>query len=309
MEEDIGGAMNFRISGENLPGAQFDGFLMAGDNAGLISALMSGDDTIQGGNFGDTLQGFDGNDLIMGGTGPDVLFGGPGSDTLIGGDGNDHLYGQSPNGGPDGPDSISGGNGSDYIQGNAGNDTLDGGDGSDRMQGGQGDDLITGGAGNDTINGNLGNDTIDGGDGNDSLRGGQGNDSIMGGNGNDVLSGDLGQDTLTGGPGQDIFVFSGSGSPSTAPDLITDYTPGTDHLSIGFAPLAVLTGAAQSSLAAASMAAQTLLDGHAGDQEVAALAVGSDTYIFYSSSGGATVDSAVQLAGVNPASLGLGDFI
>jgi Ca2+-binding RTX toxin-like protein len=245
---------------------------------------------------------------IDGGDGHDVIYGGDGADALIGGNGNDHLYGQSANGGPDGADSISGGSGSDYLQGNAGNDTLDGGDGSDRINGGANDDLITGGAGNDTVNGNLGNDTIDGGDGNNSLRGGQGNDSIVAGNGNDVISGDLGSDTLTGGGGTDIFVFSGQSSPVASPDRITDYTVGTDHLSLGFAPAAVLTGAAQASLSDAASAAQALFDGHAGNQEVAVLAVGSDSYVFYSSSGGATVDSAILLSGVSAGAISSSDF-
>jgi Ca2+-binding RTX toxin-like protein len=245
---------------------------------------------------------------ITGGNGNDILYGGGGADSLSGGDGNDHLYGQSPNGGPDGADSISGGNGSDYLQGNAGNDTLDGGVGSDRINGGANDDLISGGTGNDTINGNLGNDTIDGGDGNDSLRGGQGNDSIVGGNGNDIISGDLGSDTLTGGAGADIFVFSGQSSLLANPDQITDYTVGTDHLSLGFTPAAVLTGAAQASLSAAASAAQALFDGHAGNQEVAVLAVGSDSYVFYSSSGGATVDSAILLSGVGTGAISASDF-
>ena len=204
---------------------------------------------------------------------------------------------------------MSGGNGSDYLQGNAGNDTLDGGDGSDRIQGGKDDDLIIGGTGNDTVNGNLGNDTISGGDGNDSLRGGQGNDSISGDAGNDIIQGDLGQDTLTGGAGSDIFVFTGQSSTTAAPDTITDYAPGADHLSLGFTVAALLTGATQTSLTAASGAAQALFDGHSGDHEAAAFAVGSDTYIFYSSNGGATVDSAIKLAGVIASSIGIGDFI
>ena len=123
-----------------------------------------------------------------------------------------------------------------------------------------------------------------------------------------MVSGDLGQDTLTGGAGNDIFLFAGQGSTTAAPDMITDFTSGTDHLSLGFTPAAVLTGAAQASLAAAITAAQSLFDGHAGDHEVAALAVGSDTYIFYASNAGATADSAIQLVGASAASLGLGDF-
>ena len=308
MEDDVGNIMNFRISGFSQSGTQFDGYLISMNTGGLLASIMAGDDTLQGGNFGDVLQGFDGNDHMLGGTGPDVLFGGAGSDTLTGGDGNDHIYGQSANGGTDGADNLSGGSGGDYLQGNAGNDTLDGGDGSDRINGGANDDMITGGTGNDTVNGNLGNDTIGGGADNDSLRGGQGNDSIGGDAGNDILSGDLGQDTLTGGAGNDLFSFSGQGSPAATPDRITDFDVANDHIALGFAPRVVLTGAPQAGLAAATSFAQSLVDANAGNQEVVALGVGSDTYLFYSGSGGATVDSAVLLSGLSASLVTLGIF-
>lgn len=257
----------------------------------------------------DALYGEEGADSLSGDDGHDNLFGGSGADTLSGGAGNDHLYGQSANGGTDSPDVLNGGDGSDYLQGNAGNDTLDGGDGSDRVNGGGNDDSIFGSVGNDTVNGNLGNDTIDGGADNDSLRGGQGNDSIAGSSGNDVISGDLGTDTLSGGSGVDLFQFTGAGSTSAAPDRITDFTDGQDRISIGLVPATVLTGGAQVSLSAASTFAQQLFNGNAGTSEVAAIAVGSDTYVFYSSNGGSTVDSAIQLVGVSPSIVTTSDFI
>ncbi len=272
--------------------------LIGGSGIDLISA-NNGDDTIDGGQ---------GDDQISGDAGHDVLNGGDNADSLTGGNGNDHIYGQSANGGPDGADTIDAGAGSDYLQGNAGNDSLDGGSGSDRINGGASDDSIVGSAGNDSINGNLGNDSIDGGDDNDSMRGGQGNDTIAGGNGNDLLLGDLGSDRLTGGAGADIFTFSGQGSLATAPDSITDFTAGTDRLALGFTPAALLTGTTQTTLAAAQTAAQQLADGHAGTREVAIFAVGSDSYVFYSSSGGATLDSAVLLAGISSSALALSDF-
>lgn len=254
-------------------------------------------------------QGTAGDDALAGSDGHDMIQGGAGSDTISGGAGNDHLYGQSPNGGPDGADLIYGGAGSDYLQGNAGNDTLDGGDGSDRINGGANDDLALGGGGNDTINGNLGNDWIEGGEGNDSLRGGQGNDTLVGGDGNDVLSGDLGGDVLTGGAGMDRFAFAGSASTLAAPDRISDFQDGADLLAIGYMPSVVLQGAAQPTLAGAALVAQQLLDAHAGGLEVAAMQVGGETYLFYSGSGGVSVDSAIGLGALDPALLSTADFV
>ncbi len=300
IEERLFGSTTFLVTGMNTSVSQFASWARAHDTNGALEGIFAGDDVMLGSPNGDVLAAFGGNNN---------MFGGAGADTLIGGFGNDHIYGQSPNGGSDGADYINGYTGSDYIQGNAGNDTLDGGDGSDRINGGADNDSIIGGTGNDTVNGNLGNDTISGGGDNDSLRGGQGNDSINGDAGNDIVQGDLGADTLTGGTGSDIFLFSGQASTSVAPDRITDFVSGTDHLSLGFSPAAMLTGTIQTSLTAAASAAQSLFDGHAGDHEVAALAVGSDTYIFYSSTGGATADSAVLLVGVSASSLGVSDFI
>ncbi|KQX20738.1 MULTISPECIES: M10 family metallopeptidase [unclassified Sphingomonas] len=259
----------------------------------------AGDDEIYGNEVANRIQSGDGHDIVMGYEG---------NDTLLGGGGNDHLYGRASFGGEDGADSISGGDGSDYIQGNAGNDSLDGGTGSDRINGGNNDDHMLGGTGNDTMNGNVGSDTILGGGGNDSLRGGQDGDSIDGGSGNDILSGDLGADTLCGGEGIDIFVFSGASSPSATPDRILDFTDGIDRIWLGFLPTAVLTGAAQSGAAAATATAQQLFDGRAGNGEVAAMMVGGDTYLFYNSTGGATVDSALLVTGVNASLFSAADF-
>jgi len=301
IKETEGGQTVVEITGMSTPVAQFVDWVLRGANYEALDTILAGNDNISGASFDDYLLGFDGHDN---------LFGGGGSDTLEGGGGNDHLFGQSASGGADGADEIYGGGGSDYIQGNAGNDSLDGGGGSDRIQGGKDDDSIRGGNDNDTVNGNLGNDSIDGQQGNDSLRGGQGNDSINGGVGNDVLSGDLGTDTLTGGADADIFSFLGQGSTiAGGPDRITDFADGTDHISVGYSPAAVLEGASQASLSAASTAAQQLFDGHAGTAEVAVVQVGSDTYLFYSSNGGATADSAVQILNISSSAFTAQDYI
>lgn len=265
----------------------------------LLSLILFGDDVLNGGASGDNFT-----DLL----GHNILTGGSDADTITAGDGNDHIYGHRPFAGPDGDDIIIAGGGSDYIQGNAGNDSLDGGGGSDRIKGGQGDDSIAGGPGNDSVNGNLGNDSIAGGGDNDSLRGGQGDDSLDGGSGNDIVMGDLGADYLTGGSGADIFQFGVSGSPAASPDCIVDYVDGTDRIAIGFAPTIILTGDVQPGASAAA-AAQALFDGRAGNGEVAALSVGVETYLFYSASGGGTVDSAILLAGVSASVFGTDDFI
>jgi len=72
---------------------------------------------------------------------------------------------------------------------------------------------------------------------NDVLNGATGNDTLSGGAGNDTITGGVGVDRLTGGSGADTFVFAANGtgavvSSLAAPDVITDFTSGTDKLQI-----------------------------------------------------------------------------
>ena len=299
IRETVDGDAAFAITGLDLSVDEFAEIAFDLSDRDGFAALLSGDDRFSGSAFSDYVEGFAGHDYLAGGAG---------ADTLGGGSGNDHIYGQSANGGPDGNDELYGDDGSDYIQGNAGNDSIDGGSGADRLVGGQGNDVLLGGFGGDTINGNLGNDVVRGEDGNDSLRGGQGDDIVTGGDGNDIIAGDLGVDELRGGTGADLFLFSGLGSTIGAGvDKVVDFTGGVDRLSLGFTPATVLTAGAQTELSAATTA-QQLFDANAGTNEVAALSVGNDTYIFYASNGGATVDSAIRLIDVGASAISLSDF-
>jgi Ca2+-binding RTX toxin-like protein len=97
---------------------------------------------------------------------------------------------------------------------------------------------ITGTANSDIIVGGSAGATLTGGAGADTITGGAGNDSIVGGDGADVITGGLGRDTLTGGAGVDTFQFGVNAigaivsTASNATDTITDFTSGTDRLSI-----------------------------------------------------------------------------
>lgn len=302
IDRTSGDEILLKITGLSTALSRMTKILREEGNAKALDYTFASDDDMRGTAFADYLRGYGGHD---------DLFGADGADTLQGGAGNDHLYGHSANGGADGNDSIAGQDGVDYLQGNAGNDTLDGGTGADRIQGGQGNDNILGGAGNDTVNANLGNDTINAGDGADSVRGGQGNDSILGGAGNDSLSGDLGSDTLNGGAGSDSFFFGGDAARFTGmvTDVIADFQNGADRIGIGYSVAAVLTGGSQTSFSAATAAAQTLFNDHAGNGAVATIAVGSDTYLFFASDGGATADSVIRLTRVSSTAIDGGDFL
>jgi Ca2+-binding RTX toxin-like protein len=319
---------------DTLQGGQGADHLLGGNGDDTISG-GDGDDQVDGGNGIDHISGNEGNNHIDGGAGDDWIEGGgynylrmpypyqvdSGSDVIAGGSGNDHIWGSREDGAQtslDGADTIDAGDGSDYVNGNAGADVIHGGAGTDRLYGGADDDKLYGEAGSDHLNGNKGNDTLDGGDGNDELFGGQGSDQLAGSIGNDSLSGDVGADTLRGGAGidtltggadADVFAFAGHDAAFSGPafDLITDFLEGTDKIMLPFLPVSLLTGSG--SLASAATVAQQLLDGHAGDHEVAAVQVGGDAYLFYASDAGGIVDSAIRLAGVSATAFQLSDFV
>jgi Ca2+-binding RTX toxin-like protein len=70
-------------------------------------------------------------------------------------------------------------------------------------------------------------------DGNLILFGGAGNDTIMAGDGADLIIGGGLSDTLFGGPGADTFRYdAASNSTAAAPDLIGDFTSGTDKFDL-----------------------------------------------------------------------------
>jgi serralysin len=313
IEAYVDGALVYSLSSTNLDlGAIFAASPEARASTARI-AIFAGNDTVTGGAKDDYFNVQGGHDVVMGGAGADIIYGG---------DGNDHLYGQSPSGGPDGSDTINGDDGADYIQGNAGNDELDGGRGSDRINGGAGDDYIFGNEGNDTINGNTGNDQIDGWTGNDVLRGGQGNDSISGGAGRNIVMGDLGNDTIdsqigidtmTGGQGADLFVIgsaSAAGSDPSMLTVITDFTLGEDRIEFRTGsgrPQSLLTGTA-TSYQGAIQQAQTLMTAHEGSNEIAAIQVGGDTYLFYATTGDQPNRALVALD-TTAADFDLDDFV
>jgi Ca2+-binding RTX toxin-like protein len=315
----------------------------AGHGHGTAAYGFDGDDTISGtSTANDTLNGGAGNDVITGSssytdssghfTESDFYMGGAGADSITGGAGNDHIYGNlfsSTAGAADGGDTIHAGAGNDYVNGNAGNDFIYGENDNDRLYGGAGNDLIDGGNGNDYLQGNKGIDQLYGGNGTDTIHGGADNDWVQGDAGNDQVFGDLGDDSVTGGAGydtlwggdgNDLFRF-GTGDASNAnvsvttgasaglTDVIADFTSGSDHIDLGFTVSTVLhqqTGVTFTSVAAAQVYAEQLLDAHTGTGEVAAITVGSDTYLFYTDTGVDTtgvdaahsINAAIKVTGV-----------
>jgi Ca2+-binding RTX toxin-like protein len=235
----ISGAYVDAVTGLSVPAASLQALLAApaspASTAKLYSALMSGNDRIDGDIRNDKLWGDAGNDVINGGAGNDKLYGDAGDDLLKGGSGNDTLVGGT------GADQLVGGSGRDMasyatsrgavqvnlttgtgaggdaagdtlstiesLMGSAFNDQLTGNAGNNLLNGGAGNDILHGGAGNDIVKGGTGNDFLTGSEGVDTMLGGDGDDLIDAGTGEDIVMGGAGNDTIYGGPDPDIIIY------------------------------------------------------------------------------------------------------
>ncbi|MDP3223674.1 MAG: calcium-binding protein, partial [Rubrivivax sp.] len=216
------------------------------------------------------------DNVLTAGGGNNILSGGSGTDTVsyatatsavtvslaiagaqaTGGSGTDTLSGF---------ENLTGSAFNDNLTGNAGANVLDGGLGADTMTGGDGNDVYfydnagdtiietsTGGIdevrtfGSLVLGANLENLTLmttgaaDGyGNGLDNrLTGGAGANILSAGAGTDTLVGGAGNDTLTGGSGNDTFVLNSL----IGSDTITDFTSGSDKISISQAGIVVGNG-------------------------------------------------------------------
>jgi D-alanyl-D-alanine carboxypeptidase len=94
-------------------------------------------------------------------------------------------------------------------------------------------DLLLGSNGNNQLYGLAGDDLLVGDRGDDTLTGSTGKDILVGGEGNDLLVDDYdGGDLMTGDAGADIFSVGNWGKTEN-PNLITDFTIGSDRLKVG----------------------------------------------------------------------------
>jgi len=237
----------------------YDQVAVDGRSGAFTAALLSGKDTISGGDANDHLEGYGGADSISGGDGDDLIEGGSGSDRLSGGSGYDDIDGGAGNDvvsggsgddliyGADGDDRLLGDTGDDSIAGEAGDDRIIGGDGDDELEGGSGADRIDGDEGNDIIGGGSGRDRIDGGESSDEIYGDSGSDVLIGGTGDDSISGGSGDDRIAGGANEDLL-FGGSGDDqfqfaklNDGVDTIGDFTRGDDKLAFDASGFAGMT--------------------------------------------------------------------
>jgi len=215
------GVLELRVNGALV---QSDLILTAAPTIAGTSGIdmliaTAGGSILSGGGDNDLLVGAAGNDRLDGGAGFDLLWGGAGDDVYVVDSGSDLVWELT-------------GQGYDLIELISTGDLLnipDNVEAVNMLQSG----FVRGNGLANTIRGSAGDDFMSGAGGNDKLEGGAGNDRIEGGAGND---------RMTGGAGADTFVFllvtdsvepaQRSDGVKLLPDLITDFTSGTDKVSL-----------------------------------------------------------------------------
>ena len=216
-----------------------------GGSAGqLVVESGSVASTVVGGGGDVTVYGSTGGGgVVYAGTGATEFVGGPGASTFVGSTGTALVYG-----GAGGGAIYAGSGGGQYFGAGAptvievgGASTVTASDGNAVFVVGSGSNLLVAGAGNVTLAGGTSS-------GANSYFAGFGADQVSGGSGNDAFVAGTGQATLSGGGGANLFSFV-AGSAGGA-DVITDFHPGVDHLSLqGYA-----AGAAGAALSGATQA-------------------------------------------------------
>jgi len=138
--------------------------------------------------------------------------------------------------------------------------------------------------------------------------------TIIGTSRADTIEGNDESNTLTGGSGTDVFVFQAMNQNLTATtddmvmDSIVDFVAGdSSSEKIDLSALGV-SRYAESSASDAAEAFDTALAKFALGYDVAAIQIGSDTYVMVDEDGGGAVDSIIKLVGVTTATLNLADF-
>ncbi|WP_373414616.1 calcium-binding protein [Ensifer aridi] len=150
------------------------------DDYALMTQILSGNDSLTGGNLADVLFGFGGNDWINGKSGNDNLWGYDGNDTIIGGAGQDEINGGN------GSDTASYATASGWVRASLAASSSNIGDAYGDTYSSV--ENLTGSRFGDILTGNGWANSLSGSDGNDTLIGGAGGDKLYGGNGIDTAS-------------------------------------------------------------------------------------------------------------------------
>ncbi|MCW9681422.1 M10 family metallopeptidase C-terminal domain-containing protein, partial [Dolichospermum planctonicum UHCC 0167] len=281
--------------GEGTDGIQSSVTLTLATLSNIENLTLTGTTAINGtGNDTHNLiTGNTANNILDGGLGNDTLNGGLGNDSLIGGTGNDtYLFSITTSVGTDiiteavvgGQDTIDFTGTTTAIRLNLGittTQTLVANGSKLTLTAANTIENVIAGAGADRI---IGNDL------DNRLVGGAGNDALTGGAGNDALVGGAGNDTLIGGAGNDVFSLAGNSVFTVASqglDIIQDFTPGNDQISLSKSVFASVTSVVGQGFSVASQFAVVEDDDLAGTSNGLIVYSSSSGSLYYNQNGAA----------------------
>jgi Ca2+-binding RTX toxin-like protein len=226
-------------------------------NAGAQNTLGSGTDTLAnienltGTNYADNLTGTAGANVIDGGLGADIMIGGDGSDLYYVDNSADNIIETNANPATGGTDLVYAtasytlqanvenlriiGTGAINATGNALANTIYAGAGNNVLDGQGGSDTVSFVFATAGVSASLASGTATGGSGADTLINVE---HLIGSNYADTLTGNAQANTLTGGTGADTFVLNGL----LASDTVTDFTSGTDKMSLSQSAIPIGNG-------------------------------------------------------------------
>ena len=163
----------------------------------------------------------------------------------------------------------------------------------------------------DTLRGTSSDDYLQGYGGDDTLFGNAGHDVIVAGHGNDWIRGGTGWDTMTGGTGEDTFEFfkSHSGPDYAHADIITDFNIVDDRILFQTSSPAGsksnfvdwhLTGTGNGTAEQNyNDALATAREDIGGNVQFAFYTNGKDGYLFADLDHNGTVDTGIELRGLD----------
>ncbi|MDB4009316.1 hypothetical protein N9466_08605, partial [Amylibacter sp.] len=238
-----GDTINFNVDRSSFYTGNLTANLGAGNDS-ILSAKVKDGDSINMGDGDDTMyimvSGSNGTPALAS-LNMALLDGGAGTDTLA-------FEESSITNGTTLNLTTGGATNFENLRGSASDEILNGDSSANILSGVGGTDTLNGLAGNDILYANSANGSAASSDtGTDSLYGGAGDDQLYGSAGDNLFDGGTGADTIVTGNGSDAIVLrAGDGGATLVDaDIITDFTDGTDVLSmdsLGFANIGIAQG-------------------------------------------------------------------
>ena len=214
-EIDARDGNNLIVAGTSTGNSTYN--IIAGTGNDTISALGSGNNTIDAGDGNNNVEAGNGNNQIDTGSGNDIIKTGNGNNTIDAGNGNNNVTvgnGQNNIITGVGNDNIKAGTGVNTIASGAGNDSIEVGNANSTIDGGLGVDNLFYNVGNTVVTADLATGIVNGVGGRvtgiENLRTANGADVLIGNASDNILEGGAGPDIIDGSAGTDTASYENS---------------------------------------------------------------------------------------------------